>query len=331
MSGINGSDAKSELPRSAGDSPLFSIVIPALNAGPFIRSALESAAAQTFRSFEIIVVDDGSTDDTLGIAQEVLQSRALTWQVVARPEGQPKGVAGARNYGVQLARGTWVAFLDADDLFESTKLERCAKVVANCEGEPGAIHHSARYFDHETGDVLDASSPRPGTDDDLLVTLLQRNCVTTSTTVVHRECLEETQGFDTRLNGVEDYWLWIRIAKRWKWRYIAEPLTRYRLRAGSLMGRRPFEYYVTQFTALLAVAESSGELSAEEMATLRRSVLHETLRFFAGKSTSQDGFPALLPGALQLARTGYAGSAASLIYRHFRAQALRWMLQSRTS
>src|SRR6185312_3845128 len=120
MSVSNDRNTQSELRRRFGDSPLFSIVIPALNAGPFIRNALESVAAQTFRSFEVIVVDDGSTDETLGIARDVLQPSALSWQVVSRPESQPKGVAGARNHGVQIARGSWIAFLDADDLFEAT-------------------------------------------------------------------------------------------------------------------------------------------------------------------------------------------------------------------
>jgi len=323
--------AATEASGDASRAPLFSVVIPTFNAGPYIEATLASVAAQTYRDFELVVVDDGSNDDTLDRARMKVQHEQIPGQVVSRPEHAPKGVASARNHGVGIARGTWIAFLDADDLFEPTKLERCERVVAEFGSSPGAMHHAARYFDHETGEVLEASSPRPTTGDDLLVTLLERNCVTTSTTVVHRECLEGTQGFDMRLNGVEDYWLWIRIAKRWKWRYIAEPLTRYRLRAGSLMGQRPFEHYVTQFTALLAVAESSGELSAVEMATLRRSVLDGTIRFFAGKSARQGGLPSVLPGALQLARTGYPGSAASLIYRHFRAQALRWMVQSRTS
>lgn len=306
-------------------------MIPTFNAAPFIEATLHSVAAQTCRNFEVVVVDDGSDDDTIALAQKVVQHEHLAGQVVQRPDDTPKGVAGARNHGTRLARGAWIAFLDADDLFEPTKLERCESIAAEFRGAPGAVHHAARYFDHETGEIHDASSPTPASSGDLLETLLERNCITTSTTVVHRTCLEETGGFDTRLNGVEDYWLWIRIAKRWKWRYVAEPLTRYRMREGSLMVRRPFAYYVTQFTALLAVAESSGELRTEEMDALRRSVLDGTIRFFAGKSASQAGLVGLLPGALQLARTGYTGDAASLIYRHFRARALQWAAQARRS
>ena len=316
---------------SSGGCPLFSIVIPAFNAGPFIESALQSVAAQTFRSFEVIVVDDGSTDETLGIARQVLQQSTLSWQVVSRPDSQPKGVAAARNHGIHATRGSWVAFLDADDLLEPNKLERCALTVSTFGTEPGVIHHGARLLDDKTGQLAPASASIPRTQRDYLLALLEGNFVTTSTVVVHRTCLEETDGFDTRLNGVEDYWLWIRIAKRREWRYIAEPLTRYRHHDGSLMRQRSFDHYVTQFTALLAVAEASGELSAAEMAILRRSVLDRTIRYFAGESARHDGLPGLFPGALRLARTGYAGSAASLIYRHFRAQALRWIIQLRPS
>jgi len=317
--------------RSSADQPLFSVVIPAFNVAPFIDATLQSLAAQTCRDFEVVVVDDGSTDDTIARAQTVVRREGLRGRVVARPGDVPKGVSGARNHAARLACGEWLAFLDADDLFEPTKLECCERIVEEFGATPGAMHHAARYFDHESGDIVHASNPGAPAGDDLLETLLERNCVTTSTVVVHRTCFETAGGFDPQLNGVEDYWLWIRIAKRWKWRYIAEPLTRYRMRAGSLMVRRPFSHYVAQFTALLTVAESSGELTAAEMAVLRRSVLDGTIRFFAGKAARQDGVVGLLPGALHLARSGHAGYAAALIYGQLRARALRWAVERRQS
>lgn len=306
------------------DTPLFSIVIPALNAAEYIEATLESVKAQTIHNFDVVVVDDGSSDDTIHRARSAIQRLGLCGEVIERPAHLHPGVAAARNHGVCNTSGTWIAFLDADDLFEPNKLERCQSAIDDLGGVPAAIHHAACYLDDTSGEVERVPRAAPRADEETLTTLLQHNYITTSTTVVHRACLVETKGFDTRLNGVEDYWLWIRIARRWTWRYIDEPLTKYRLRAGSLMHQRPFTHYVTQYTALLDVAEASDDLAPNQMAMLRRSVFDRTIRYFAGRSGERDGVASLLPGALRLAQRGYPGIATALIYRYLRARTLRW-------
>lgn len=304
------------------------MVIPTFNAASYIEQALESVAAQTVGDFDVVIVDDGSDDGTIEAAAAAVSRLGLPGRAVARPADVPKGVAGARNHGIRASAGTWVAFLDADDLFDPAKLERCRATIADRDIRAGALHHDAEYFDDATGASLGRSPVVPTDAPSFLDVLLARNCVTTSTTVVHRSCLEQLSGFDTRLNGVEDYWLWIRIAKRWPWHHIAAPLTRYRIREGSLMGRRPFEHYVAQFTALLAVAESSGELSASELSTLRHSVIDGPVRFYGGKSLDRGGIEEFLPGLLELARHGHPGRAMSIAYHHLRTRVLRRVLHS---
>ncbi len=95
-------------------NPTVTVVIPAYNAERFLRATLESLRAQTFRDFQTVVVDDGSTDNTSGLVREYPEVRLVT---------QPNaGVAAARNRGVRETRSEWVAFLDADDLWMPEKL-----------------------------------------------------------------------------------------------------------------------------------------------------------------------------------------------------------------
>src|SRR5688572_33231336 len=97
--------------------PTVSVVIPAYNAAAFIRETIDSALAQTYRDFEVIVVNDGSTDDTMARLRE-FGSR------IRVHEQSNSGVATARNSGVKIATGSWIAFLDSDDLWMPQKLER---------------------------------------------------------------------------------------------------------------------------------------------------------------------------------------------------------------
>src|SRR5688572_21777346 len=94
----------------------FSVVIPSFNTAPFIGETLESLAAQTYRDFEVLVVDDGSNDDSVRIATDRIAALGLRGSVTSRPAQLPKGVSSCRNLGVAQSKGAWVAFLDGDDL-----------------------------------------------------------------------------------------------------------------------------------------------------------------------------------------------------------------------
>jgi len=107
---------------SSRTEPAVSIVIPAFNASWCIRRAVDSVLAQTFTDFELIVVDDGSTDETA----EILRSYGDALRVVSQPNG---GMSCARNAGIRIARGRYIAFLDADDRWLPAKLERQVKLL----------------------------------------------------------------------------------------------------------------------------------------------------------------------------------------------------------
>ena len=99
----------------------FSVVIPLYNKAPYVKKALESVFAQTFRDFELIVVDDGSTDDSLNVAKEVLDASGIYHQLIHQDNA---GVSTARNNGVASSNGDYICFLDADDWWAPNFLER---------------------------------------------------------------------------------------------------------------------------------------------------------------------------------------------------------------
>ena len=309
---------------SCSGPPVVSVIVPAFNTSHYIQSTLESLARQTYRDFEVLVVDDGSRDDTMAKAVGDISRLSLVGSVSSRPERMKKGVASCRNHGVAQAAANWIAFLDSDDLFEPRTLERIVSLIRSGVGGPVAIHHGVVRFDDKTGEVLGSSSsiggaePFPSVDE-----LIARNSIATSTVVVHRRCLSETGGFDTRLNGVEDYWLWLRIAKRWRWCYEPETLVRYRVRDDSLMNGKSFTHYVDQYTTLSGVAAESGELSDDELRAFREGLFSRSLRFYAGEVYRAGGMRALLPGLFLLTRRGHPAAAAQVLYRESRAIALR--------
>ncbi|WP_437185834.1 glycosyltransferase family 2 protein [Planctomicrobium sp. SH668] len=195
-----------------------SVVIPAYNAEKTILTTIESVLAQTVPVHEIIVVDDGSKDQTLAVIRNSIPSVRCVQQVNAGP-------AAARNHGVRLASGDWIAFLDADDSWLPEKIERQLRSVAD---EVGLIH---------THTVGDGGKNSKDLDFD---ELWKHNYIGTSTVLVRKSVFDAVGGFheDRKLIGAEDYHLWLRIARTGqKIVTVREELTRYTPAEGNLSGQ----------------------------------------------------------------------------------------------
>lgn len=212
--------------------PHLSIVIPAYNVADFIVAAVESALDQTFRDLEVIVVDDGSTDDTPAQLSAVAGRRKDDRLRIVRQENG--GLSAARNTGIREARGMYIGFLDGDDLWNAGK---AAAHVSLMDGNPtiGFSYSGSEYLEEDgspTGRLL-----RPDTLQPSLHDMIVRNHVGNgSTPVVRRMCFEIAGNFREDLRSCEDYEMWCRIL--WMTDTIAvglkEPLTCYRLRKSSL-------------------------------------------------------------------------------------------------
>jgi glycosyltransferase involved in cell wall biosynthesis len=212
----------------------FSVVVAAYNAARTVGSAIRSVLAQTRQDFEVIVVDDGSTDGTAGRVAGFSDERI---RVVTQPN---QGPSAARNTGVGAAGGTYVSMLDADDLWLPEYLEVMGGAL---DADPGAAfaYTDAWVLDDETGKVRRDSAMSyqrpPATVPDaraFYLLLLETNFVYTSVTA-RRAVLEAVGGYDETLRTGEDWDLWLRIARRGE-RAVRPPglLAVHRQRHGSL-------------------------------------------------------------------------------------------------
>ena len=207
---------------------MISVIIPVYNVAGFVRPAVESALAQTFQDIEVIVVDDGSTDGSMEMLHDFDDPRL---RVLRREHG---GSAAARNAGLQLACGEFVAFLDGDDLWAPQNLERQAAFLQSHPEADASFGHSA-LIDEEGRSLGFKSSTCSGAVN--LSQLLRTNEIGNgSCLLLRREALDHAGWFDTRLVACVDIDVWLRVASLREGNIVAIPevLTFYRRRKGQI-------------------------------------------------------------------------------------------------
>jgi glycosyltransferase involved in cell wall biosynthesis len=206
-------------------NPLVSVVIPTYNRAGVVCETIDNVFQQTYRNFEIIVVDDGSTDDTLS----KLRAYGDRLQVVTQRNA---GAAAARNHGARVARGEIIAFQDSDDLWMPAKLERqvalletdrsipcclCNVVIRVVAGrEITSFDWSLIYPRHEEGIWVNVSE-----------VLATRFVLFNQAVAIRREVFERIGGFDEGLKYLEDYDLPLRLSLEGPWAFIRQPLVLY--------------------------------------------------------------------------------------------------------
>jgi GT2 family glycosyltransferase len=246
-----------------GAPPTFSVVIAAYQAAGFVADAIESVLAQTLRPIEIVVCDDGSTDEL----EAALAPYADEITLLRKENGGP---ASAKNLGAQATSGEFVAILDADDVYLPERLEALAELAA---ARPG--------LDILTTDCLIVSNGRYVRNcycgeyrfevDDQRRGILERNFVGPGQMAVRREALLSVGGFDEAFRHAEDWDCWIRmILAGSRVGLVDEPLGEHRVRATSLASNR-----ARQFEGYVAVLEKAGarrDLTGEERRVLERSL-----------------------------------------------------------
>ena len=191
-------------PNLQGDPPLVTVVIPCYNQAHFLGEAIESVLSQSYKHFELIVVDDGSTDESSEVASRYEGVRLI------RQEN--RGLAGARNRGLGEAKGEYVVFLDADDRLLPGALEaglRCFEAHPECAFVSGQSRRIAA-----DGTLLSPWQP-PHVEGDHYLALLRSNYIGMHAAVMYRRgVFDDVGGFDVSLSACEDYELYLRIARR---------------------------------------------------------------------------------------------------------------------
>ena len=210
-------------------APLVSVIVPALDAGPTIVDTLESVRRQTLTDLEVIVVDDGSTDDTAARVARVTDPRIT---LASFPRA---GVSVARNRGMARARGAYVAFIDADDLWTPDKLERQIEALRR-RADAGVAYSWTAEID-SAGRPL-GSQPPVRHEGDVYARMLLGNFVGSGSNVLLRREVVETVGeFDPGLQGVEDWEYFLRAAARWPFVVVPRYQILYRQTPQSLSSR----------------------------------------------------------------------------------------------
>lgn len=207
--------------------PAVSIIMPAYNAEKTIAESIQSVLNQTFRDWELIIINDGSVDKTSAIVQNYKDPRIILL------EQQNSGVAEARNNGIKNASGKMIAFLDSDDLWLATKLEKFMSYVDQCNFI-GLMYSKMRFFNdnlensvaYNPWEAFDESNP--------YYHLLLVDYVPTLTVMVNKEIFDDVGLFDKTFFGTEDWDMWIRIVHKYPIALIDEELSLYRNHASGI-------------------------------------------------------------------------------------------------
>jgi glycosyltransferase involved in cell wall biosynthesis len=204
-------------------SPKVSVVIPTCNRAELLRCAISSVLSQTWQDFELLVVDDASSDATPQAVRDFPDPRIHYIR-----HDERKGGSAARNTGIDCARGQYVAFLDDDDEWLPVKLEKQIKLFEGSPTSLGLVYTGYWIIERENGKVIQQTTPvKRG---DLSQEIFVRNWVGgTSSVAIRKACFETVGGFDPALPSFQDYDMWIRLAQRFELAFVAEPLLKYHL------------------------------------------------------------------------------------------------------
>jgi len=287
------------------DRPDVSVIITAYNVGRFIRQAIFSALDQTLRGIEVIVVDDGSTDDT---AAEIARARDPRLRIIRQSN---QGASQARNAGLEAARAPLVAFLDGDDYWRPEKLEKQARFMA-VHPEIDLSFVLCTVVD-EDGAVLVVPSPgptRPLSFYDLLVENYIRNG---STVVVRREALLEQGGFDPSFPACNDYEAWLRVAasREHNVECLPEVLTFYRRREGQISA--DWRRMRDAFQALLEKMERIAPQQTRDARAGAVQNMYRYLAILAYKNGEVATSASLLCASLRSSPYGFVTDSRSLL------------------
>jgi len=206
--------------------PQVSVIIPAYNQAQYLKDAIQSVLAQTYRDLEIIVIDDGSNDDTPQIAGQFKDSIHYVHQ-------DNQGLAGARNTGIRCAYGNFIALLDSDDQWLPDYLEKMTG-LATRSPEAAVYYCQVRCMDadgHDLQQILGGPVKPPVM---MYQSLLRANFLIPSTILMRRSIMMEAGLFDQSLRSCEDWDLWLRLLPKYSFIGTNDCLVRYRLHGSSL-------------------------------------------------------------------------------------------------
>lgn len=250
--------------------PHISVVIPAYNAERTIVKTIESVQQQTFQDFELIVINDGSTDRTLELVQSIKDRRL---KIFSYENG---GLPTARNRGLSHATGEFITFIDADDLWTPDKLE--AQLAALQQHPEAGVAYSWTYFMYEKGETF-SFHPCPPTSfegnvyDKLLISDFIRSG---SNVLLRKQAIASVGGFDPALKSCEDWDCWLRLAAKWTFVVVPKYQILYRQASGAMSSK-----VETMKEAALIAMEKAYRAAPPELQYLKKQTLTSFHKYVA--------------------------------------------------
>lgn len=266
-------------------TPFFSVVIPLYNKAPYVKECLDSVLNQTESNFEVLVIDDGSTDNGPDVIKQTFSDTRIS--LISKGNG---GVSSARNRGIELSLGEYIAFLDADDLWGPTHLHDIRAAIKSNSNDPNVQFFSTGYKrvapnGSVDGGTLQGDNVRVLSNKEFF-SRSNKSLPFTSAVCVKKSALVEVGGFDTRFKIAEDINLWFRLARRFRFCFIEKHSVTYRLDTmnNSYSQNRSREYYKYNGDR---VALWSEHVNVNDLWTCLVRYLKVTVKYFVNYQARQ--------------------------------------------
>lgn len=209
------------------DPALVSVIVPVYNRAHLVTETVASILGQTYQNIEIILINDGSTDNSLDVIQALQHEYPDVIRII---DQENQGQTVARNQGIRQAQGKYIAFLDSDDLWMTDKLEQQVPLF---DKGVGLVYGGVEFID-EYGETTRFEFCDPSVQGNIYPQLLVKNRMTGGSVVVLAEALEMVGVFDPEFKAAENWDLWLRVCKEYQARLVNKPVVKYRLHQNNM-------------------------------------------------------------------------------------------------
>ena len=197
-------------------TPLISVIIPTFNRAHVLLKAIDSVLKQTYKNFEVIVVDDGSTDGTTELLSSYIKEGKILYL-----KQENKGVSSARNFGVKSSKGDWLAFLDSDDEWLKHKLQKQVELLTE-RPDLRLVHGEELWV--RNGKRVNQKKIHQKFGGFIYEKCLPLCLISPSAVMIERKLYEEMGGFDEEFTVCEDYDLWLKITSLYEVGFVSDPI-----------------------------------------------------------------------------------------------------------
>lgn len=235
--------------RNTTMQPIISVILPVRNGATYVLAAIDSILSQTFQGFELLAIDDGSTDATPALLAGVAQSDARL-RILSNPGS---GLVGALNYGVAMARAPLIARMDADDVALPERLRRQHDFLAT-HPDVDVVGAQVSFID-EHGSPTGETTALPQRPEAIHDTLLKYCCIRHPTVVMRRAAVERVGGYRAQVPAAEDLDLWLRLSECGRLANLPEVLLQYRLHGAQVSEEKVWTQRLSRNLAIIAAQE----------------------------------------------------------------------------